>query len=371
MAAIEIPNNIKAIQVQADRTVKLVEIPFGQQDLVKNIPEDQIIVRVRAVGLNPTDWKHGLWEWGTPGAILGCDCAGDVVRVGSAVKHLKVGNRVAGFNYGGSYQSDNGSYAEYVRLYAAVTFKIPDEMSYEEGAALPVVHLTAVQAMYMRLNIPKPFSQPSGDKEIILIWGGSTAVGHNAIQLAKISNLRVFVTASTSVHDDLKALGAEKCFDYKAPDVVEQIRAAAGERGIIYGLDTVSENGTTELCTDALSSTREGHLVVIVYPSKESLERRKDVKVELCVVYTLLGFYFKFANTIPFPAIPDDKVRVLEYVKDYMPRVLEGWQSGKGSSTLKPMRLRRLGTGLDKIEQGLKIMRDGEYGREKLVCSID
>ncbi|KAE9388121.1 GroES-like protein [Gymnopus androsaceus JB14] len=358
MAAIEIPNNIKAIQVQADRTVKLVEIPFGQQDLVKNIPEDQVIVHVRAVGLNPTDWKHGLWAWGTPGTILGCDCAGDVVRVGSAVKHLKVGNRVAGFNYGGSYQTDNGSYAEYVRLYAAATFKIPDEMSYEEGAALPIAHLTA------------PFSQPSGEKEIILIWGGSTAVGHNAIQLAKISNLRVFVTASTTVHDDLKALGAEKCFDYKAPDVVEQIRAAAGERGIIYGLDTVSANGTIELCTDAMSSTRRSHLMVIVFPSKESLERRKDVKVELCVVYTLLGFDFKFANTIPFPAIPSDKVRVLEYVKDYMPRVLEGWQSGKGSSTLKPMRLRRLGTGLDKIDQGLKIMMDGEYGREKLVCTI-
>ncbi|KAE9388123.1 GroES-like protein [Gymnopus androsaceus JB14] len=370
MAAIEIPNNIKAIQVQANKTVKLVEIPFGQQDLVKNIPEDQVIVRVRAVGLNPTDWKHGLSEWGTPGAILGCDCAGDVVRVGSAVKHLKVGNRVAGFNYGGSYQTDNGSYAEYVRLYAAVTFKIPDGMSYEEGAVLPVVHLSVVQAFYMRLNIPKPFSQPSGDKEIILIWGGSTAVGHNAIQLAKISNLRVFVTASTSVHDDLKALGAEKCFDYKAPDVVEQIRAAAGERGITYGFDTVSENGTTELCVDAMSSTRRSHLVVIVYPRKETLERRKDVKVELCAVYTMLGFGFKFAHMIPFPVVPNDKVRVLEYVEDYMPRVLEGWQSGKGSSTLKPMRLRRLGTGLDKIDQGLKIMRDGEYGREKLVCTI-
>ncbi|KAE9397700.1 GroES-like protein [Gymnopus androsaceus JB14] len=371
MDLIKIPSNIKALQIQADNTVKLVEIPFGQQDLVKSIPEDHIIVRVGAVGLNPPDWRQVFDDWGTPGTILGCDCAGDVVRVGTAVKHLKVGDRIAGFNMGGIFQTDNGAFAEYVRLQAAVTFKIPDEMSYEEGAALLLAHLTAVQALYMRLNIPKPFSQPSGEKEIILIWGGSTSVGHNAVQLANASNLRVFVTASTAVHDDLKAIGAEKCFDYKAIDVVKQIQVAAGERGIIHGLDTVSEKGTTESCVDAMSSTRGGHLVAVLPPSKECQERRKDIKVDFCLVYTELGFEFTLAySAAKFPAMPNDKARALEYVEAYMPRVLEGWQGGKGSSALKPQRLRRLGTGLEKIEQGLKIMRDGEYGREKLVCAI-
>lgn len=54
---------------------------------------------MRVVSLNPTDWKHALGEWGTPGTIAGCDSAGDVVKVGSAVKHLQVGDRAAGFTY--------------------------------------------------------------------------------------------------------------------------------------------------------------------------------------------------------------------------------------------------------------------------------
>ena len=54
-------------------------------------------VRVRAVGLNPTDWKHAYSPLGTVGTIVGCDASGDVVAVGSAVTHVKVGDRVAGF----------------------------------------------------------------------------------------------------------------------------------------------------------------------------------------------------------------------------------------------------------------------------------
>jgi NADPH:quinone reductase-like Zn-dependent oxidoreductase len=365
----DIPKNIKAIQVQPDKTVKIIEFAFGEHDLVKNLPKDQVIIQVKAVALNPTDWKHGLGDWGSPNTILGCDCAGDVVRVGSAVKHLKVGDRAAGFNYGGSHQSHNGAYAEYVRLESATTFKIPDDMTYEEGASIALPHLTAVQVLYMRLNVPKPFSHPS-DKEIILIWGGSTAVGHHAIQLAVLSGLRVFVTGSSAVHADLKSLGAEQCFDYKATDVVEQIKAAAGERGIIYGFDCVSENGTTESCVDAMSSTRPSHLSAILPPSPECQERRKDVKVEFSLCYTLLGHEFIFANANKFPAMPKDKERALEYVETFMPRVLEGWKAGKGSNALKPQRLRKLGTGLEHIEKGLVIMKDGNYAREKLVCTI-
>ncbi|KAJ3841909.1 chaperonin 10-like protein [Lentinula raphanica] len=370
MSTHEIPTNIKAIQVQSDRTVKVIEIPFGQDELVKNLPEDQLIIRVRAVGLNPTDWKHGLGDWGTGGTILGCDAAGDVVKVGSAVKHLKVGDRVAGFNYGGSFQTNNGAYAEYVRLISAVTFKLPDGITYEEGASLPVPHLTAVQVFYMRLNIPKPFTPPAAEKEIILIWGGSTAVGHSAIQLARISGLRVFVTASPSVHDELKALGAEQTFDYRATDVVKQIQAAAGERGIIYAVDTVGEKSTNDSTIDALSLSRNSHLVSILPPDPASVSRRKEVKVDFSLVYTLLGFDFTFANAFKYEAIPEDKKLSLEYVTTFIPRVLEGWKAGEGSSLFKPQRLRKLEGGLERIEEGLKIMRDGKYGREKLVYVI-
>lgn len=107
-------------------------------------------------------------------------------------------------------------------------------------------HLTAVQALYIHLRIAPP-SAPITTQTSILIWGGSTAVGHHAVQLAALSGYKVFVTASPAAFEDLKALGASELFDYKDPDVAQKIKAAAGEQGITLAVDTVSENGTTEL----------------------------------------------------------------------------------------------------------------------------
>ena len=153
-------------------------------------------------------------------------------------------------SYGGSWQKDNGAYAEYVRFIAAVCFVLPPEMTYEEGASFPIPHLTAVQALYMRLSLPKPFT-PAADElrqkgEKILIWGASTAVGHHAVQLAALSGLEVYATASPAAHADIKALGATHVFDYKDADVASKIKEAAGEKGITYGLDTVCEKGSSD-----------------------------------------------------------------------------------------------------------------------------
>lgn len=90
-------------------------------------------------------------------------------------------------------------------------------------------------------------SSPVTKKTPILIWGGSSAVGHHAIQLASLSGYTVFTTGSPTVHEELKALGASEVFDYRDPEVSQKIRAAAGEEGITLALDTISENGTTDL----------------------------------------------------------------------------------------------------------------------------
>ncbi|KAF5390110.1 hypothetical protein D9757_003821 [Collybiopsis confluens] len=363
-----IPESIKVLQLQSNRTVKVVDIPFASQDLVKNIPEDQVIIRVRAVGLNPTDWKHALGEWGTPGTISGCDSAGDVVKVGSAVKHLKVGDRAAGFTFGGSHQTGNGSFSEYVRFVAAVCFKVPESMTYEEAASFPIPHLTAVQALYIRLNLPRPL-HPGPKREWILIWGGSTAVGHHAVQLAALSGLRVLVTASSAVHDELKALGAEACFDYKDADLVEKIRKAAGEEGISYALDTACDKGSTEIAIDAFPP-RGGRVITILPISEEIQKRRKEVPAEFTLVYTEVGFALKFAHVLDLPAMPEDKAGTLDYVANYLPPLLEGWKAGQGSSKLRPQKLRQLEGGLERITEGLEIMKAGSYGREKLVYAI-
>ncbi|TRM69127.1 chaperonin 10-like protein [Schizophyllum amplum] len=387
-----LPESIKALQVLPDlKGVQVVTIPWASQEKVQNLADNEIIIRVRAVGLNPTDWKHAMSQLGRPGAISGCDAAGDVVKVGAAVKHLKVGDRAAGFTYGGSWQKDNGAFAEYARFAGAVCFKLPDDMTYEEASSFPIPHLTAVRALYMRLGLPKPDTKAANEK--ILIWGGSTAVGHHTIQLAKLSGLTVFVTASPGAHEELKALGADHCFDYKDTDVVSKITSADGGADIIYGVDAVTEKDTTDLIVDAMSKTRGGTIITTLPISNETKNRRADVSVEFMLVYTELGYELTVANAaviaalkeggksqdVPkvlsgwiavVAALKEDEERTLEYVLQDMPKVLSGWKAGQGAPKFKTQRLRKMQGGLDNIGEGLKIMAEGNYGREKLVYTI-
>jgi NADPH:quinone reductase-like Zn-dependent oxidoreductase len=364
-----IPDKIQAIVI-GDQDASVQSIAFGSTPLVKNLDPSAIIVRVRAVGLNPTDWKHAFGDWGKPGRVSGCDAAGDIVKVGSEVKHLKVGDRVAGFNtYGGTHET-TGAFAEYVWFNSALVFKLPEGMSYEEAASFPIPHYTAVQALYLRMELSWP-SVPAATKHTILIWGGSTAVGHHAIQLAHLSGLRVFITASSSAHASLKELGADKTFDYKDLDVVEKIKAAGGSGGITLALDTVSEKGSTEKIIDSMGSGG-GKVITLLPISDEIANRRPDVSVELTLAYTLGGHEVLFARKYPFPAIPEDKERIGKYLTKELPILLEGWKEGGRSPKFKTQSLRKIegDSWHDAIFKGMRIMQSGDYGREKLVVSM-
>ncbi|TRM69137.1 chaperonin 10-like protein [Schizophyllum amplum] len=364
-----LPATIRALQILPDfKGVQVATIPWATQIKIQNLADDQLVIRVRAVGLNPTDWKHAQGDWGTPGTIAGCDAAGDVVKVGAAVKHVKVGDRVARFNFGGSWQTDNGAYAEYTRFISSVCFKLPDDMTYEEAASFPIPHLTAAQALYMRLGLPKPGVKPMNEK--VLVWGGSTAVGHHTVQLAKLSGLTVFVTASPGAHEDLKSLGADFCFDYKDPDIASKIADAAGEDGIIYGVDSVVNNTSTNIMVDVMSKQRGGTIITTLPIPDETKNRRADVNVEFTLVYTELGYELTFAHIVSFPAMKEDQEKALAYVSQDLPTLLAGWKAGQGSPKFKAQRLRKLHGGLQNISEGFKIMAEGNYAREKLVYTI-
>ncbi|TFL02242.1 chaperonin 10-like protein [Pterulicium gracile] len=370
-----LPETIQAIVI-GDHSASVQSINFASEKHIQNLDANSIIVRVRAIGINPTDWKHALGEWGKPGNVSGCDSAGDIVRIGSEVKHLQVGDRIAAFNTRGGTQPNNGAFAEYTTFDSALAFKIPEGMTYEEAASFPIPHYTAFQALHLRLNLPFPSSSPtpssSNDKaQTILIWGGSTAVGHHAVQLAHLAGVRVFVTASPDTHAHLKELGADETFDYKDADVVSKIQKAAGERGVTLALDTVVEKGSTEKIIDSIYS-RGGKVITLLPISDEIAKRRAEVELEFTLAYTLGGHELKFAQQIPFPANPSDHAGIREYLDKELPLLLEGWKERAGSAKFKTQELRKVEAGSwhEAVIKSFKIMQSGDYGRQKLVISV-
>ncbi|KAI1818453.1 chaperonin 10-like protein [Poronia punctata] len=174
---------MKAIKVMGPKRAKVrSNVPRSA------VPDDCILVRIMAVSLNQTDWKH-IDFIPTKGATVGCDYSGIVEEVGSKVKgNLQVGDRVAGFTHGcnGDCLSD-GSFAEYIAVKGHIQIKLPDLMSFESGCTLAVGVTT----------LASPTIQECCDRyRYILVYGGSTATGTLAIQLAKLSGYRVITTCS-------------------------------------------------------------------------------------------------------------------------------------------------------------------------------
>ncbi|EPE32021.1 GroES-like protein [Glarea lozoyensis ATCC 20868] len=198
------------------------EIEF-QGTTIPTLRDEYLLVNTKAVALNPSDWKH-VDYLAKPGTIIGCDYAGEVLEVGSAVKKpFKKGTRVCGFCHGGnSVNQSVGAFGEIITVKGDIQIEIPSNLSYEEAATLGVGITTVGQGLYQSLELPLP-NQPTAEKTYILIYGGSTATGALAIQFAKLSGLTVVTTCSPGNFEYVKSLGADAAFDYNSPTCAKDI----------------------------------------------------------------------------------------------------------------------------------------------------
>jgi len=269
------PQKMKAVVVTEDHWIKVEEVE------VPKLQRGEVLVKVHVSGLNPTDWKHVKYL-SKAGVISGCDYSGVVVEVGPEVEEIKTGDRLAGMVYGGSSER-LGSFAEYAVADPTIAFKLADSVSYQQGATLGIPLNTAAQALYHRLQIAQPDARTDEGKSI-LIWSGATAVGFYAIQLAKLSGLTVYTTASPSNHELLKSLGADHIFDYKDPEVSKKIREASND-SISFGLDCISETDTQKAAAESFGK-QGGTLVTLLFSKAEV---RSDVKILPTLLYTALG----------------------------------------------------------------------------------
>ncbi len=197
---------------------------YGKADVVRlaDMPEpvlqdDDVLVEIHAASINPLDLKirSGEFKLLLPyrlPLIMGNDCSGVVVRVGARVKRFKVGDEV----YARPHQDRIGTFAERIAIKDdALAFK-PKTLSMDEAASIPLVGLTAWQALVEKGQLKK------GQK--VLIHAGSGGVGTFAIQLAKHLGATVATTASASNADMLKRLGADIVIDYKKEDFATALK---------------------------------------------------------------------------------------------------------------------------------------------------
>jgi NADPH:quinone reductase-like Zn-dependent oxidoreductase len=233
---------------------------YGDKDVLveKNIEtpsisDNQVLVEVYATSINPIDWKvragylKEMLAFEFP-IILGWDAAGVVLEAGNNVTDFKVGDRV----FTRPATSNRGAYAEYVAVDSNLLAKMPDEMSFEEAASIPLAGLTAWQCLVDFGKIQK------GDK--VLIHAGAGGVGIFAIQIAKTFGAYVATTASENNIEFLTSLGADEVINYKENDFSE----------VLNGFDLVLDSMGGDIQSKSYKVLKEnGKLVSIVQPPSE------------------------------------------------------------------------------------------------------
>jgi len=199
--------------------------------------KNEVLVRARAASLNRADLNRGAPQ-GDAIVIPGLDFAGEIVEVGGEVSGFKVGQRVL------CSAGNNGAYAEFVATDWGRVLPLPDSMSFEEAATLPVALITMHNAIATAGRLKRG--------ETVMIQGASTGVGLLGMQIAKLLGAGVVIGTSTNAERRarLTEFGADVAIDTTSSDWPEQVRKATGGKGVDLIVDQVSGPYVNQ-CLDA------------------------------------------------------------------------------------------------------------------------
>jgi alcohol dehydrogenase len=209
--------------------------------------KDDVLVQIHAAGVNPLDLKirDGEFKMILPyrmPLILGNDLAGVVVRVGSGVQQFKAGDEV----YARPDDNRIGAFAEFIAIHQGSLAIKPKDLTMEEAASIPLVGLTAWQALVEKANLKK------GQK--VLIHAGSGGVGTLAIQLAKHLGATVATTTSTANVEWVKHLGADIVIDYRKDDFEK----------VLHDYDVVLNSLGTDTLEKSLRVLKPGGMLISI-----------------------------------------------------------------------------------------------------------
>jgi NADPH:quinone reductase-like Zn-dependent oxidoreductase len=242
--------------------LQYVEIPRPEAGI------SQVLVRVLAAGLNPTDWKHRARRifLGPPPFVLGWDVSGVVEATGYGVTLFKPGDEVFGML---PYPHGAGSHAEYAAGPARAFAPKPAGLDDVQAGALPLVALTAWQALIDTARI--------SPGQRVLVHAAAGGVGHVAVQIAKAHGAYVIGTASAGHHDLVRGLGADEMIDYNATDFA----AAAAD------IDVVLDMVGADYPARSLRTLRPGGILISLLPIQPEVmaeAARLGIRAEVLLV---------------------------------------------------------------------------------------
>lgn len=189
----------------ATQNIELIDVP------IPKIGADEVLVKIKAIGVGIHDRYFIPMNISFP-YIIGSEGAGVIEELGSNVEDFSVGDRVI---FTTVLHPQGGSWAEYAAVKKETMILLPENLSFAEGASLPIAGNTAIECI--RELAPK-------EDDKIFIAGASGAIGTFVIQMASKAGARVAGSASTGNHAYMRSLGADKTVDYKDSDWVREVK---------------------------------------------------------------------------------------------------------------------------------------------------
>lgn len=369
------PSNTAAWLNKGSKSLEVGPAPY-------TVPtKGQLVVKTLAVALNPIDYSIPIigsvaFPWMKFPCVTGTDVSGTVVEVGEGVTRFKVGDRVVG--YAQAYDKETtgapeGAFQAYVAIRERFCSPIPETMTFADASVIPLGCGTALGGLfgkeYCALDYPTMPARASNG-QTFLVWGGSTSVGCNAIQLAVAAGYQVITTASPKNFELVKSLGASHAFDYRSPTVTKDIisvlkntkcagaiaigqGSAAPCIDIIAAVPSVGRKFVAQASTPGGPPTKGGvamvGFVATLVTTNASLAIRSRVR----------GVASKFMEQEPSASPLWDAL-----YKDFLPLALE-------QNTFKPAPAADIyGKGLETINAGFESLISG-VSAKKLVIALE
>lgn len=322
------------------------------------VPKDnEIVIKTRAVALNPVDWAiqdYGpeVFKFIPLPHIPGYDIAGEVTTVGSAVTKFRIGDRVAGLCHGG------GGSQEYSPLQEHLTTHVPDSLTWEQAAVLPMGTSVGIKALfhkdYLALDLPVVVvgKQPPTPKgKTVFIGGAATSVGSCTIQLAVAAGYEVISTSSSKNFEYVKSLGASQVFDYNSATIQEDLVAAFRGK---TSAGAVANGGFGGIDGSGPSSVQAAATAVLSCPGK------KFVAMTMAPVWgpSVEGVELKFVEQLQ-----SDAELASAVLHGYLPDAL-------AQGSFRPLPDSEvIGQGLEAIQGAMDTLKKG-VSRKKLVVTM-